>query len=1237
MTLSRTFRHALLCLLLVVAIVVAGAVAPTGAAADPSWTFDTIYQFVRPPGTSNMYFAPTGFAFDPSNRPVVGFTEQNGSGLVLPPLPDGTVDHGFRWGRMENGVWVVHWMSGRNGSSIGIGGGPPSLSVSDAGAPFYMYSAISSQYLFGQDGWYARHRVDLDADPHGQAGTFLGAAVMHYQNCHAPGGWATDFAPGATTPSYLLSTACDYNGFMWLSGIGYLHGVSHVDVNFGYVEQPGKANFSSTGLAVGPGGEYHVVYYADRGSSRGPFYMGIPRASFDSAINLERQLATNHGNRGAEISVAVDQQTVNVGGVDVTRRIHVAIGGAQTGISGGAPINGFEGGLLYSTSTDGGATWSQTFVDTVSAYRPSIALDPAGNPSISYQRDNNDVWFASLVNGQWSTCLVKRATAPRGSAAQGTRLAFDRNGQPNILFFDVDSDQVQIATGSSICPPPNRPPVVVNPGTQTSTEGFAVQVTLGAFDPDGDPLTFSANNSLPPGLSIDPRSAEITGGSPFTAAGTYAVTITADDGRGGIGSTTFTWIVLDNNRPPRLLNPGVQTNAEGDAVALPLSASDVDGDPLRFTATNLPGGLSIDATTGRITGTVAYDAAGSYTVMLGVYDDKNASDVWAVQWTVTETNRAPTVTNPGTQSSAEGAGVTLVVGGSDPDGDALTWAASGLPPGLAIDSATGQITGLLTFTAAGSYGVTVTATDTKGASASTSFGWTIANTNRAPAMANPGDRTSVEGETVALQLTGSDPDGDALTFSASGLPPGVSLGANGLIAGALDFSAAGSYPVTVSVSDGTASASQTFMWTVANTNRLPVANAGSDQHVGQGALVTLQGRGSDPDGDALTFTWRQVAGPVVQLSDVTSGTPTFTAPPINGNGTTAVLTFSLVVRDGTTESATATVNVTVTNINQAPVAQAGADQTVREGTAVTLQGGASFDVDSDALTYRWTQIAGPAVALVSVGSATPGFTAPLVGGDTALTFQLVVDDGLAASAADTVTVFVQNVNQAPVANAGGNQTVNEGALVTLNGSGSRDPDLDAITYRWTQVSGPAVTLSDPTAPTPTFTAPAVNGTTGLAFELVVSDGGLGSAPAHTTVTVLDIAGPPLACGAARPSEAILWPPNHKLVPIRIVGVTAPNNGSVSIAITSVTQDEPLNDLGDGDTSPDAVIQGGTVLLRAERSGLGNGRVYRLGFTADDGHGQQCTGSVGVGVPHSMKPGLPIVDDGLVFDSTRPGR
>ena len=111
------------------------------------------------------------------------------------------------------------------------------------------------------------------------------------------------------------------------------------------------------------------------------------------------------------------------------------------------------------------------------------------------------------------------------------------------------------------------------------------------------------------------------------------------------------------------------------------------------------------------------------------------------------------------------------------------------------------------------------------------------------------------------------------------------------------------------------------------------------------------------------------------------------------------------------------------------------------------------------------------------------------------------------------------------------------------------------------------------------------------------------------------------------------PPSHKLIPIGIGGVTDPENDRVAIKVLNVSQDEPVRSTGHGDTSPDAVILEESFLLRAERSGGGNGRVYRILFSAADAQGGTCTGSVEATVPHSMKPGISAVDDGALYDST----
>jgi hypothetical protein len=248
-----------------------------------------------------------------------------------------------------------------------------------------------------------------------------------------------------------------------------------------------------------------------------------------------------------------------------------------------------------------------------------------------------------------------------------------------------------------------------------------------------------------------------------------------------------------------------------------------------------------------------------------------------------------------------------------------------------------------------------------------------------------------------------------------------------------------------------------------------------------------------------------------------------------------------------------------------------------------------------------------------------------------LKFQLTVTDPNNVSASAETCVSVTNVEHAPIANAGGIFLANERAVVTLDGSLSSDPDGDALTYAWVQVSGPAVTLANANTTAPSFTAPFVNaaGAT-LKFQLTVNDGFGGTSSDSATVNVANINDPPTAPNATA-SLGTLWPPDHRMVAISILGVVDPNNNA-NLTITGVTQDEATNGLGDGDTAIDAIINtDGTVLVRSERSGKGNGRVYHIHFTASDIEGS-VSGVVKVSVPHDKK-GDVAIDGGEIFDST----
>jgi len=293
------------------------------------------------------------------------------------------------------------------------------------------------------------------------------------------------------------------------------------------------------------------------------------------------------------------------------------------------------------------------------------------------------------------------------------------------------------------------------------------------------------------------------------------------------------------------------------------------------------------------------------------------------------------------------------------------------------------------------------------------------------------------------------------------------------------------FQLTITDNSGS-NASATCVVNVSWQNTSPVANAGPDQDVEDGFVVTLDGSdSSDPDDGIAYYKWIQTSGPAVTLSDSDAVSPVFTAPHVSEGG--ASLTFRLTDNNGAASSDTCTVNVSW--LNKVPLTDAGSDQTADEGEIVLLDGSNSVDPDDRIAAYQWIQTAGPKVSLSDTTTVQATFTAPDVGaGGELLAFQLTVTDNAGIQAWDTCIVNVSWIDLPPVADAGADQTAYEGVIATLDGSGSSDPDDEISDYLWSQTGGTTVTLSDPSAVQPTFTAPDVD-TDGamLVFQLTVTD------------------------------------------------------------------------------------------------------------------------------------------------------
>ncbi len=295
-------------------------------------------------------------------------------------------------------------------------------------------------------------------------------------------------------------------------------------------------------------------------------------------------------------------------------------------------------------------------------------------------------------------------------------------------------------------------------------------------------------------------------------------------------------------------------------------------------------------------------------------------------------------------------------------------------------------------------------------------------------------------------------------------------------------------------------------------NNAPHADAGADQTVKTGVVVYLNGgNSSDADNDSLTYSWtiERPQGSSAQLSYSSNSSSAQFTPDVDG-----VYTLTLIVNDGKENSEPDTVIVTSdSNISQtrsmpwlsllldnnAPHADAGPDQTVKTGEVVYLDGGNSSDADNDSLTYNWTiERPGGSSAQLSYSpdSSSAQFTPDV---DGTYTLILIVNDGKVNSAPDTLVVTSVS-NFVPVADAGADQTVNTGELVSLDGSGSSDADGDTLTYYWSLAKpdgSSAILAYNASLGWAKFT-PDIDGT--YTLTLIVNDGKVSSAPDTVVIT-----------------------------------------------------------------------------------------------------------------------------------------
>jgi uncharacterized protein (TIGR03382 family) len=308
-----------------------------------------------------------------------------------------------------------------------------------------------------------------------------------------------------------------------------------------------------------------------------------------------------------------------------------------------------------------------------------------------------------------------------------------------------------------------------------------------------------------------------------------------------------------------------------------------------------------------------------FTFELVVSDGVLSSTPATVTVLVRQVNRAPSASAGAAQAAAERTSVQLSGSGSDPDGDALSYAWTQLSPATPVVALSDATAASPSFTAPEVAADTVftfqlVASDGVLSSPPSAVTVLVRQVDRGPSASAGASQAVAERTLVQLSGSGSDPDGDTLSYlwvQTAGTPVTLSLATSATPTfTAPDVGTAGdTLTFELIVTAGGLSATSTTNVAVSYSNRSPLALVGPDLRAGAGYVVTLDARSSgDPDGNTLAYAWTQVSGPTVTLTNANTARPTFTAPSL---GATTDLVFEVVVSDGLGGVATAQQKVTV--------------------------------------------------------------------------------------------------------------------------------------------------------------------------------------------------------------------------------------------------------------------------------------------------------------------------------------
>jgi len=528
------------------------------------------------------------------------------------------------------------------------------------------------------------------------------------------------------------------------------------------------------------------------------------------------------------------------------------------------------------------------------------ATDPDGDSlDAQVQSDTPGVVTASIA----SPGVIHLEAVSAGTATV-TLSMDDGNNAPVEMPFTVSVTAV------------NQPPVVGAIVSQSLVVGENVQVAYSATDPEGDTLQASVDSSAPGVVAAAISQAGLIDLA-AQSAGQATVTLSVEDGNNPAVSVAFAVTVTEANQPPSLQPIGDQTIEAGGSLPISYTATDPENDPLQATATSDAPGIVGAAVTQPGVLTLQALAPGQATVTLSVEDGNNPAVSVSFAVTVTEANQPPQVQPIGEQTVTAGESLVVNYSASDPDGDPLQATAISNAPGIVEAAVTqpGEIT--LQGVAAGQATVTLSVEDGNNPAVNVPFTVTVTTANQPPQVQPIGDQVLTAGESLVVNYSASDPDGDPLQATAISNAPGI-VGASVTQPGEITLQgvAAGQGSVTLAVNDGVnPDVSVTFGVTVEGANNAPTIQQIGPQSVEAGGSITVPIVVADPDGDPLTVS--AVSDNPAVATAVADGT----AEVVVNGVTPGQANVTVDVDDGRGGTASTGFTVTVTGANSPPVIQ----------------------------------------------------------------------------------------------------------------------------------------------------------------------------------------------------------------------------------------------------------------------------------------------------------------------------